>query len=78
MAKSQSIIWARQQEIKNLLSTYDLIQKGKLSLRDYQFIYDQVKDLYETGKRELAAKNLIAQERVDKMRQEIMDTMKED
>ena len=78
MSQSQSIIWGRQQEIKNLLDTYDFSKDGKLSLRDYEFIYGQVKDLYDTGKRELAAKNLIAQERVSKMRQEIMATMQKD
>lgn len=78
MSQSQSIIWNRQQEIKNLLATYDLTKDGKLSLRDYEFIYDQVKELYDTGKRELAAKKLITQERVNKMRQEIMATMQKD
>ena len=78
MSQAKNIIWARQQEIKNLLDTYDFTKNGNLSLRDYEFIHGQVKELYETGKRELAAKKLITQERVNKMRQEIMATMQKD
>ena len=75
MRQAKNIIWARQQEINTLLDTYDL--KG-MSLRELQFVHEQVKELYDTGKRELAAKKLLTQERVNKMRQEIMNTMQKD
>lgn len=84
MAKSQSVLWARHEEIVNFIGTYNPDKKGEVSLREgytlknFEDIYERVKELYDTGKRELAAKNLLTQERVNKMRQEIMATMQKD
>ncbi|MBQ6738490.1 MAG: hypothetical protein IJP41_08575, partial [Synergistaceae bacterium] len=78
MAEAKNILWNRKQEIKQLLSTYDLSKAAKLSLRDVEFIHSQVQDLYTLGKQELAKKQLERRERLEKMRTELRQTMQKD
>ena len=75
MKNSENISWARKLEINNLLDTYSF---SNMSLREHEFVFGQVKELYETGKRELAAKKLADKERVNKIKTDLRATMQED
>lgn len=71
MAKSENIIWNRQQEIKALLQNIDAKALNKLSLEDLLALHNQVQKIYNAGKQELAEKRLLRHERISKLRDEL-------
>ena len=78
MTTAKNVDWRSQEKIGNLLETHDKINRKNYSLRDLEFIHGQVKELYDVGKRERAAKLLADTERVEGMKQELAATMQKD
>ena len=78
MAKAQNVDWFRQQDIKNLLDPYDTAKLRSLNLQDIEYLHDQVKEIYETGKRELAQKRLVQQEYIEQARRELAEPLRKD
>ena len=75
MSEAKNIHWNRLQQIKNLLSTYDNLNQKNYSLKEMQDIHSQVQELFNVGKRELAAKKLADKERIEAAKQALMKNM---